>query len=78
YLLASPSVDHAEIDLPCGTLKIEVERESSTAVYPAGYEFNGEEFSEPWLSLERLERGGTLKFRLSDKPAGKSPIPEWL
>ncbi|MBE6387286.1 MAG: hypothetical protein E7045_04405 [Lentisphaerae bacterium] len=78
YLLASPSVDYAEIDLPNGTLKIEVERESATAIYPAGYEFNGEEFSEPWLSLDRLERGGTLKFHLSNKPAGKSPIPEWL
>jgi hypothetical protein len=78
YLLGSPSVDHAEIDLPNGTLKIEVERESATAIYPAGYEFNGMDFAEPWLPLDCIERGGTLKFRLSDKPSGRSPIPEWL
>ena len=78
YLLGSPSVDYAEVDLPNGTLKIEVERESATAIYPVGYEFNGMDFAEPWLPLDCLERGGTLKFRLGDKPAEKSPIPEWL
>ena len=78
HLLGSPSVDYAEVDLPNGTLKIEVERESEKSIYPAGYEFNGIEFSEPWLPLDCIERGGTLKFRLSDKPAGKSPIPEGL
>ena len=78
YLLGSPSVERAEIDLPNGTLKIEVERESANSIYPSGYEFNGIEFSEPWLPLDCIERGGTLKFRLKDIPSGTSPIPEWL
>ncbi|MBE6362959.1 MAG: hypothetical protein E7054_04820 [Lentisphaerae bacterium] len=78
YLLGSPSVEKAEIDLPNGTLKIEVERESANSIYPSGYEFNGIEFSEPWLPLDCIERGGTLKFRLRDIPSGASPIPEWL
>lgn len=78
YLLGTPSVERAEIDLPNGTLKIEVERESEKSIYPAAYEFNGMEFSEPWLPLDCLERGGTLKFYLSDQPSGASPIPDWL
>ena len=78
YLLGSPSVERAEIDLPGGTLKIAVERESAASIYPAGYEFNGKTFSEPWLKLSELEAGGTLKFRLTDRPNGSSPIPDWL
>ena len=78
YLLGSPSVKQAEIDLRNGTLKIEVERESPRSIYPASYEFNGKEFKEPWIPVEKLDQGGTLKFRLQDKPAGRSPIPEWL
>ena len=78
YLLGSPSVDRAEIDLPKGTLTIKVERESPASIYPVSYEFNGEEFTEPWIALDKLDQGGTLKFRLKDKPAGRSPIPDWL
>jgi putative alpha-1,2-mannosidase len=78
YLLGSPSVESAEIDLPQGTLRIRVERESEKSIYPVEYEFNGKVFAEPWIGLDELERGGELKFRLSDKPAGRSPIPEWL
>ena len=78
YLLGSPSVESAEIDLSQGTLRIRVERESEKSIYPVEYEFNGKVFAEPWIGLDELERGGELKFRLSDKPAGRSPIPEWL
>lgn len=78
YLLGSPSVNSAEIDLPQGTLKITVERESSKSIYPAGYEFNGRSFAEPWIELSALEKGGELKFRLTDEPSDSSPIPQWL
>lgn len=78
YLLGSPSVNSAEIDFKGGTLKIEVERESDKAIYPAGYEFNGKAFAEPWLPLDKIEAGGTLKFILRDHPQGNSPIPDWL
>lgn len=78
YLLGAPAVNRAEIDLPNGTLEIEVERESSASIYPAGYEFNGKRFNEPWLPLPELEKGGKLKFYLTDKSTGASPIPDWL
>ena len=78
YLLGSPSVERAEIDLSQGILKIEVERESKSSIYPSEYEFNGISFKEPWISLKELEQGGTLKFKLTDHPVGKSPIPDWL
>ena len=78
YLLGSPSVERAEIDFAGGTLKIEVERESSDSIYPESYEFNGEKFVEPWISLEKIEKGGVLKFHLTDRPGKSSPIPQWL
>ena len=78
YLLGTPSVDSAEIDFAGGTLKIEVERESAKSIYPAGYSFGGRDFREPWLPVEKLEKGGVLKFRLTDRPAPPSPIPDWL
>ena len=77
YLLGSPSVDSAELDFAAGTLKIEVERESAKSIYPAGYSFNGESFRTPWIPVAKLEKGGTLTFRLADRPAAPTPIPEW-
>lgn len=79
YLLGSPSVIRAELRLTGGTLRIVVERESKASIYPVGYELNGRKFTEPWVPVADLERGGELKFRLSDKPAKEiSPIPHWL
>ena len=79
YLLGTPSVDSAEMRFARGRLKISVERESARSVYPAGYVFNGRAFMSPWMAVEELERGGELKFKLSDRPAdGIAPIPDWL
>ena len=77
-LLGSPAAEQAELDLAGGTLKIAAERESSASIYPADYTFNGKKFREPWLKLDELGSGGTLTFRLTDRPAGPSPIPDWL
>ena len=78
YLLGSPSVNSAEIDFAKGTLKIEVVRESANSIYPCGYEFNGKKFAEPFIAIDKLEAGGTLKFYLQDAPGAKTPIPEGL
>ena len=37
-----------------------------------------EAFRTPWLPVERLECGGTLLFRLADRPAEPAPVPKWL
>ena len=77
-LLGSPSVDSAEIHFARGTLTVKVERESASSIYPAGYAIDGREFREPWFAVEELEKGGTLVFKLADRPpAGLSPIPNW-
>ena len=79
YLLGSPSVIQAELRLTGGLLRIFVERESESSIYPVGYELNGRKCTEPWVSVADLERGGELKFKLSDAPAKEiSPIPRWL
>lgn len=79
YLLASPSVDAAELQFGGGKLKIRVERESPASIYPQWYKFNGRKFRSPWLRIEEVETGGTLVFHLADSPAPEAaPIPEWL
>ncbi|MBP5638200.1 MAG: glycoside hydrolase family 92 protein [Victivallales bacterium] len=79
YLLGSPAVTQADIDLTQGTLHISVLRESPSSIYPTGYVFNGKSFNEPWLPVSEIEKGGTLVFHLADKPSTTpSPIPDWL
>ena len=79
YLLATPSVDAAEIAFARGTLRIAVERESAASVHPAGFTLDGRAFREPWIAVDRLERGGTLVFRLADRPSAEPfPVPTWL
>ncbi len=77
-LLTSPLVEKAQIDLGGRKLLIEVEKEGSSAIYPAEFEFNGEKFTEPWITTGLLHEGGVLKFVLKNKPASKSPVPQWL
>ncbi|MBE6364344.1 MAG: hypothetical protein E7053_01170 [Lentisphaerae bacterium] len=77
-LLTTPSVTEANIDIDGKTLTIKVRKESPSAIYPAGYEFNGEKFTEPYLPIARLHEGGVLQFTLCDQPQGDSVIPEWL
>jgi putative alpha-1,2-mannosidase len=63
--------------MPAGTLKIRVERESPDSIYPECFSFNGREFREPWLKVGDVAKGGELVFRLSVKPSGRSPLPQW-
>ena len=77
YLLGSPAVDSAELDFRGGTLRIRVERDSARSIYPKEYVFGGRGFRKPWIPVGELEKGGELVFRLSDLPAGASPIPHW-
>ena len=77
-LLASPLIRRAEIVLADGKLNIEVIRECEEAIYPAGYEFNGKTFHEPWLAWKELLKDGVLKFYLSATPKSGSAIPDWF
>lgn len=76
--LVSPTVVRADIPFGAGRLSIAVERENAKSIYPADYVFNGRELREPWLPVADLVKGGRLVFRLADKPAGKSFVPDWL
>jgi putative alpha-1,2-mannosidase len=76
-LLASPLVKSAEI--PCASdrpLRIEVEKSSPDAIYPVKFEFNGREFTEPYIGLSELLSGGVLRFTMSNEPCNNSPVPE--
>ena len=78
YLLGSPSVDRADIRFRRGTLTITVRRESEKSIYPHGYERDGRILDEPWIEVSDLERGGSLVFRLGDRPCPPSTVPRWL
>lgn len=78
YLLSSPSVDRAEIAFRNGKLRISVERESPSSIYPAAYVFNGRKLAGPWIGVDELERGGQLEFVLSDTPSLETfTTPQW-
>lgn len=77
YLLGSPSVSQATINMPKGTLNIKVQRNALEDIYPCEYKFNGKSFKTPWMPIEQVENGGVLTFKLTSTPT-TSPIPDWL
>jgi putative alpha-1,2-mannosidase len=77
-LLTTPKVNRAEFNIGEKKLVIEVEREDASAIYPAGYEFDGKAFAEPYLELAQIRNGGVLKFILKNKPQKESITPDWL
>jgi len=77
--LVSPTVSRAQLSFAGGgKLAIEVRRKGLRDVFPAEILFNGRRLDAPWLKVAELERGGTLVFRMTDKPVVPSPVPDWL
>lgn len=77
--LVSPTVDRASLTFADGgTLTVEVVRKGPKAIYPSEITFNGKRLEAPWLTVSALQKGGKLVFKMSEKPSGRSPVPEWL
>lgn len=69
YTLTSPVFDSVTITNPSGTeLRVEVEKESPESIYISDMTLGGKPLKDYRISHEQLLKGGTLKFRLSDKP----------
>ena len=69
YTLTSPVFDSVTITDPSGTkLQIEVEKESPESVYISEMTLGGKPLKDFRISHDRLMQGGTLKFKLTDKP----------
>lgn len=72
-ILGSPEVSKATLTVPGRpTITIEASGNSDSSVYVHGVTHNGEELHGPSVQYSQLARvGGTLSFKMSDKPASK-------
>lgn len=69
YTLTSPVFDSVTIsDLSGAKLQIEVEKESPESIYISEMTLGGKPLKDFRISHDRLMQGGTLKFKLTDKP----------
>jgi len=64
YLLGSPSVTEATLQMTHGTLHISVERAGESAIVPERVQFNGRDLTEMRVPVREMEQGGELKFFL--------------
>ncbi|MBQ8269993.1 MAG: GH92 family glycosyl hydrolase [Bacteroidaceae bacterium] len=69
YWFASPIVDKAEIKVAGGTFTINTINNSPQNIYIKKVLLNGKEHRLLYILHEDIERGGTLTFEMSDKPA---------
>ena len=69
-LLHPPKFDRIEIALEDGReLTVEAPDAAARAPrYVAAVEFDGRAQQAVWLDVQRLRQGGTLKYRLADRP----------
>ncbi len=69
YVIGSPIVDKATLNLEGGkTLTIEVENNLPTNVYVQSVELNGTPYLNTFLRHSDIMNGGTLKFKMGEKP----------
>lgn len=69
YTLTSPVFDSVTIsDLSGAKLQIVVEKESPESIYISEMTLGGKPLKDFRISHDRLMQGGTLKFKLTDKP----------
>jgi predicted alpha-1,2-mannosidase len=70
YVLGSPSVERAEIDLGNGkTLVVSTSNQHSANVYVQEVTWNSEIIEGPWIEHNLLEKGGELHFELGPTPS---------
>lgn len=68
FLIGSPFVDSAEIELSSGnTLRIEVEGNSDKNIYVKSAELNGRPIENYSVSAKEIMGGGLLKFKMGEK-----------
>ncbi|MBO5663226.1 MAG: glycoside hydrolase family 92 protein, partial [Bacteroidales bacterium] len=71
YVLGSPLVDKAILQLPSGKqLRIEVERPSREAIYVRSISLNGKAYKRAVIHHDDLLQGGVLRFVMTTKPSG--------
>lgn len=69
YVIGSPLFDKARIHFSNGkTLTIDAENNLPENVYIDAMEVNGENYTRNYLKHDQLQNGGTLKFKMSEKP----------
>ena len=69
YVIGSPLVDEALIDLESGqSLKIIVHNNSDENVYVKKMQWNKKEYDLPYITFDMIREGGLLEFEMSDKP----------
>jgi putative alpha-1,2-mannosidase len=78
YVLGSPSLRSAALDLGSGrTLIMETRNASESAVYVSQATWNGERLLVPWISHREISQGGTLVFHMSETPSADT-YPNFL
>jgi len=83
WLLTSPVFERTEIDLGLGgrPLVIEAPGAGEKNIYIRSAKINGQELGRAWIRHGEIAGGGTIRYELSDKPAGwgeDSPPPSPL
>ena len=68
FLIGSPVVDSAEVELMTGKkLSIKVYNNSDKNIYVESVKFNGKEITDCRISATEILMGGTLEFKMSEK-----------
>jgi predicted alpha-1,2-mannosidase len=79
YVIGSPVVDYAEVDLGNGkTFTVISSNNSSENKYILSARLNGESLDRSWFTHEELMAGGTLELEMGNKPNkqwGTSEVP---
>ncbi len=73
YVLGSPLVEQAEIQVPGGkTFKISAPKKSPDEIYIQSVKLNGKDYKETYIRHEHIMNGGMMVFKM-----GKQPSKKW-
>jgi putative alpha-1,2-mannosidase len=69
YVLGSPAIERAEIDLPGRkTFRVVVENQAPENVYVREVRLGGKPLERTYVTHEEIMAGGELRFVMSDRP----------
>jgi predicted alpha-1,2-mannosidase len=69
YVIGTPLFPHAEIAVTGGTFTVDADGAGAGSVYVQSAELNGKPLTTPELRHKDLKAGGTLHFKMGDKPS---------
>ena len=77
YVIGSPLLEQADIHLPGGnSFTVKAPKKNDKEIYIQSVRLNGKKYDKTYITHQDILQGGTLEFKMGEKPSSWGKKPE--